>query len=383
MWIVVSCAAALICAGPAWVLAAENVQKDAPAASAPGEAVNGLKLTLAADKTDLKIVPPDSVEFTKLTLTFTNVSDKPIKLDAYDWAWTLTKLEVTGPDANSVRVVEKLVDRRMAAPTEKNYPTIEPGATWSDERQPTFPTGFGPRSYILLRPGAYRIKVTYTATEAHQKVSERAKGAWIGSVTSNEVVLRVTPPDMQLPEAVKHPVFLGPVAAEPVAEKPAGKPDEAGETLKLTLAAEKTELKMGADGKVEPTKLTLTFTNVSDKPIKLNTYRWGLLMMKLDVKGPDADSVREGRVRFTLIANPPKPEDFPVLDPGKSWTDKNQPNFPGLFGQVAYILLKPGEYRVRVIYNSPENEFAAVTKEAAGYWIGGLTSNEIVLKVVK
>lgn len=346
-----------------------------------GEAVNGLKLTLAAEKTELKILPPDRTETTKLTFSFTNVSDKPIKLDTYDLVWSRLKLDVEGPDAQSVRIVKRLIDRDLASPRAQDYPTIEPGKSLTYAYHPTFPGDFGENVYFLLKPGEYHIRVTYACTEAHQELSEHAKGSWTGSVTSNEVVLRVTPPDMQLPEAVKHPVFLGPVQTEPVAEKPAGKADETDKTLKLTLAAEKPQLKMAPDGKVEPTKLTLTFTNVSTKPVKLNTYRWGLVLTRLDVKGPDAESVREGRVRFMLIANAPKPEDFPVLEPGKSWTDKYQPSFPGLFGQVSYILLKPGEYRVTAVYTCTELH-QKQSALAAGCWTGIVTSNEIVLKII-
>jgi hypothetical protein len=317
------------------------------------------------------------VEPTKLTFTFTNVSQKPIKLNTHDMTWELLRLDVKGPDAGSVMIARLLLARLPTPLEEKDFITIDPGKSWTEKSEANLPGRFGPFSYSLLKPGQYRVTAAYTHTQEQAGTGEPGRGSWTGSVTSNEVVLRVVPPDMQLPEAVKHPVFLGPVAAEP--EKPEGKADE---TLKLTLAAEKTELKMTADGKVGPTKLTFTFTNVSTKPVKLNAYLLTIARMKLDVKGPDAESVRENVVVFKMMAWAPKAEDFPTIEPGKSWTEKSQPSFPGLFGRVSYTLLKPGEYRVKAVYTCTEapQEQSDLT---AGCWTGSLTSNEVVFKVVK
>jgi hypothetical protein len=162
----------------------------------------------------------------------------------------------------------------------------------------------------------------------------------------------------------------------------AATPGEAVNGLKLTLAAEKTELAMGADGKVAPTKLTFTFTNVSDKPLKLNTFLLAWTQVKLDVKGPDADSVRKSMVVFKPMAARPKPEDYPIIEPGKSWTAKFQPGFPGLCGATMYALLKPGEYHVSATYTCADAD-QRWSELAAGCWTGVVTSNEIVLKVAK
>ena len=169
-----------------------------------GEPVSGLKLTLSADKTELRMTPRNlrratrdtprwNVEPTKLTLTFTNVSDKPIKLNTYDWAWSHMSLDIRGPDAESLSVLRRMVERMMAAPTKDNYPTLEPGASWTDRWHPTFPGDFGETRYVLLKPGEYRITATYACAERHLKQSEHANGSWTGLVTSNEIVLNAVP----------------------------------------------------------------------------------------------------------------------------------------------------------------------------------------------
>ncbi len=171
------------------------------AAVKPGEPANGLKLTLSADRKTLKITsrnlrralhdtPSYNVEPTKLTITFTNVSDEPIKLDAYDLVWRSLKLNVTGPDEKSVRVTPFAALRKMLRPTAKDYPTIAPGESWVLQHKPLFPGLFGRTNYALLKPGEYRISVTYALPE-RMKTNVLAKGSWLGTVTSNELVLKV------------------------------------------------------------------------------------------------------------------------------------------------------------------------------------------------
>lgn len=104
-----------------------------------GEAVNGLKLSLSADKADLKIKPdandkstPQSYDFDPvwLTLTFTNVSDKPIKLDLYEYYWESLRADVTGPDPQSVSTHDLhggIATGPFKRPAEKDYPIIAPG----------------------------------------------------------------------------------------------------------------------------------------------------------------------------------------------------------------------------------------------------------------
>jgi len=361
------------------VLYAQGATAAAPAA---GEAVNGLKLTLAADKTELRMrpiavlqatkdTPRWEVEPVKLTFTFTNVSAKPIKLDTYNLLWNRLELRVQGPDAESVRTVVLPMEALLAIKRAEDYPTIDPGKSWTYKLEPQFPGLYGGTEYTLMKPGEYRLHVTYDRPKRDYSAKDEAE-SWVGTVTSNEILLKGIPAEGGT--GAKTGTAVTPAAS--------GGGGLAVDGLVLTLAADKTELAMRADGTVEPTKLTVTFTNVSDKPLKLNTFRWALGLMTLDVKGPDADSVRAGRVMFMVVALPPKPEDFPILEPGKSWTDKNRPGFPGLFGQAIYTLLKPGEYRVKAVYACTEAH-QKQSELAAGCWVGSVLSNEVVLKVAK
>src|SRR5262249_27177816 len=88
-----------------------------------------------------------------------------------------------------------------------------------------------------------------------------------------------------------------PVSTETIAsEQPAG---PAVNGLKLSLTADKTGTVMKADGSnAEPVKLRLTFTNVSNKPIKLDTYLWTMPHQRFEysVVGPDDQSVEIHRI---------------------------------------------------------------------------------------
>ncbi|KPL04322.1 MAG: hypothetical protein AMK75_01305 [Planctomycetes bacterium SM23_65] len=173
-------------------------------AAEPGKAVEGLRLMLSADKTELKMTPRQlrratkdtprwNVTPAKLSFTFANVGKKWLTLDAYDLVWRRLTLDVTGPDARSVRVVKRLVDRQMAAPQRKDYPNLRASGKWTYPPQPQFPGNFGFNEYILLKPGEYRVKVTYSAPGERPDTGGSSRHAWQGSVTSNEIVLKAGP----------------------------------------------------------------------------------------------------------------------------------------------------------------------------------------------
>ena len=178
-----------------------------PAPDAYAEPVNGLELTISADKTDLALIPieydkssKDSPPYrvgtpAKLTFTFTNVSDKPVKLDAYDLVWSRLRLEVQGPDAGSVRVVKRMVERMMRAPREQDYPVVAPGGSWTCPGWASFPGNFGENEYTLFKPGEFRIRAILTCAE--RKDLPLAAGSWTGVVMSNEIVFKavVKPPE--------------------------------------------------------------------------------------------------------------------------------------------------------------------------------------------
>jgi hypothetical protein len=174
-----------------------------PVSIASAEAVDALKLTISADKTDLAMTPLNlrratadtphyAVEKTKLTFTFTNVSDKPVKLNTYDVIWSRLALSVTGPNQKSVKVEEELVKRAMLPPQELDFPILQPKESWTCEA--TFPYDFGRKTYYLMEPGEYRVKVTYHVPveflDRGIAPPKYMEGMWIGSVTSNEVVFK-------------------------------------------------------------------------------------------------------------------------------------------------------------------------------------------------
>ena len=78
--------------------------------------VDGLKLTLSADKNETWMQPDGKNAVpVKLKLTFTNVSDKPIKLNAYDLRWRMG-FRCSGPSPDSMHTILELVDRQALAP---------------------------------------------------------------------------------------------------------------------------------------------------------------------------------------------------------------------------------------------------------------------------
>jgi WD40 repeat protein len=161
------------------------------------EAVKGLQLTLSTSMTETVMQADGSnAKPTLLKLTFANVGDTSIKLDAYDWLWRSFHLEVTGPDAKSVRIERLIIDRHVAAPDAEDFPEVKPGKSWSTDKHP-FPGDVGGVSITLLKPGAYRVKAVYSTNDNSVIKADFAKGRWTGSVTSNEIILKVLPAEKE------------------------------------------------------------------------------------------------------------------------------------------------------------------------------------------
>jgi len=98
---------------------------------------------------------------------------------------------VTGPDGAAAPVLRELVDRQMPPPAEADFPVVQPGGTWS-HTCPGFPA-FGGALYTLGKPGAYRIKATYSNPADALRGNPLAAGCWLGTLGSNEAVLTVEP----------------------------------------------------------------------------------------------------------------------------------------------------------------------------------------------
>ena len=196
-------------------------------------------------------------------------------------------------------------------------------------------------SFDNLKAGKYRIALQYTMTN-------RPADQWSGDVTTNPVEIEIR---------------------EPVAQAVDG--------LELTLAADRPTTLLKADASdAEPIKLTLTCTNVSTKPLKLNTYpveTWGHNALR--VVGPDGKEL-------SRVATPPappaaaRPEQFPILQPGASW------QYSIRFPTAHYRLNAAGEYRIRTSYVGGEATAPHPSPAfAAGSWTGKLESNEVTLTV--
>jgi RNA polymerase sigma factor (sigma-70 family) len=171
--------------------APRNDQAEQAAPKPPAlKPVGGLKLTLSADKAQTVMNAEGSnAEPVKLQFTFTNVGDKPLKLDMSPLPYLVgTELEVTGPDPKSVRFVRKEAEFQLRAARAEDFHLLKPGEKWT--RTIHFPTEeFCWGHYYLLKPGEYRIRATYKLPK--ESPTPLAKGSWTGTVFSNPFVLKV------------------------------------------------------------------------------------------------------------------------------------------------------------------------------------------------
>jgi RNA polymerase sigma factor (sigma-70 family) len=327
------------------------------------QAVNGLELTLSADKTETVMKADGSnAEPVKLKLTFTNVGEKEFEVPIPLWFCSM-RSDLTRTDNQEIPTKPLPQNGLPDLGRANSLARLKPGEVFSIE-QP-FPSGYSPFAEYLLKPGLYRLKITYDSkrydryNDPNLVQKPIPANCWAGTLTTNELVLKV----------------------KPAGDADAGKPVNG---LKLTLSADRTETVMKPIGtNAEPVKLKLTFTNVSEKPIKLNTHAlFALSRLRLEVTGPDAGSVlkviEEGveRVFRGLIA-----DDIITLKPGENWSVK-EVAFPGRIETLArtdYTFLKPGDYRIRWVY-APD-PMHLKDPLAADSWTGTLTSNELVLKV--
>jgi len=340
----------------------EVVLKVKPAGNAAaGKEVNGLKLSLSADRTETAMKPDGSnAEPVKLTLTFINVSDQPIKLDAY---LPRMKFEVTSPDPKMLRT-KGAQEYSPAAGFGRNATLIQPGQSWSwSEKVLPFPGwlegGNATRfEYLVQQPGVCRLKCSYTSG------NNEPAGNWTGTLTSNELALTV---------------------------KPAGNANAGKEVngLQLTLSADRTETNMRADGSnAEPVKFLLTFTNVGDQPLKLDTYDFVWRHLQLQLTGPDAESIGVSRRAVEWTKRGPIAADYPTLQPQQQWKATASITLPGevaIFDRThpgsyyqQFTFRKAGQYRVQLTYASKESPNQPLAKDAL---TGALASNEVVLTV--
>jgi hypothetical protein len=185
----------IACFGFVLTVGAEQQKKEEKNKDQAGPVVNGLQLSLSADKTETVISKDGKVEKpVALKLTFTNVSDKAIKFNAYDFNWSRIKGEVKAMPADSVKLQRIAADRVPTAPKAGDFLEIKPGESWSYDKHLAFP-GTLPESvgskmvYEVVKPGEFRVRFTYNSPKGMNSVF--ARDAWTGDLVSNEVVITV------------------------------------------------------------------------------------------------------------------------------------------------------------------------------------------------
>jgi hypothetical protein len=192
--------ALIACLGFVLATGAEQPKKEAKKKENAGPVVNGLRLSLSADKPATVISKDGKIEKpVALKLTFTNVSDKAIKFNAFDFHFNRVSGAVKAMPGDSVKGALIAADRKAVFPKAGDFPEIKPGESWSYDKHLLFP-GSIPQGgnkfaqYAVVAPGEFRVKFTYNSAKIDDPLAE---DIWIGELVSNEVVITVkaeTPP---------------------------------------------------------------------------------------------------------------------------------------------------------------------------------------------
>ena len=350
-----------------------------------GPVVDGLKLILTAERTQTVMNADGSnAEPVMLKWAFANVGKKPIKLDAYLLFAFHMSAELTPPNPADMRrtaTVNPLQRLLPAPPKASDFIEIKPGQQWSYPGWWAFPTQHVPMSdgwfaLTLLKPGDYRIKLTYRNSSSGDRLagiiglspSEKllAAGSWIGTLASNELVVKVKPAPAPRNTATKPEPVGGPVV----------------NGLKLILTADKTQLTMKPDGwNAEPIKLKLAFTNAGQKEIQFAVPSW-FSSMTLNLGRADKQKVTTLPLPQAGTPDLSRAKSICLLKPGQSFSMEQ--SFPTV--DFTDYLLKAGSYRLKLTYDSKRysryND-ANFNQQPipADCWSGTLSSNELVLQV--
>jgi hypothetical protein len=148
-------------------------------------------LSLSADKNELLFKDGKIGGPAALKLTFTNVGDKPVKFNAYDFAWSRIKGELKAVPGDAATSARLAADRKLAPPVASDFFELKPGQSWSPGGRLAFPGAF-PQSvgskivYEVAKPGEFRVRFKYSSAKID---SPHADGIWTGELSSNEVVV--------------------------------------------------------------------------------------------------------------------------------------------------------------------------------------------------
>jgi hypothetical protein len=157
---------------------------------------------------------------------------------------------------------------------------------------------------------------------------------------------------------------------------------DAGNGLKITLAADKEDSRAG-----EELKLTVTFENVSQEKLRVfwPVERYLADQVTLEAEG---DGVQQGMQVRDMMALMPGLANFPELAPGdKKHLEIKITGNPPTAGRLAVHFTKPGTYKLRVGYTYQEANPTLGSLEDAGrpvpgkVWTGKVQTQTITIKL--
>ena len=135
---------------------------------------------------------------------------------------------------------------------------------------------------------------------------------------------------------------------------------------------------------IETAQVTLTFTNTGDVPVKLNTYALIYDHLQLAISGQDAQSIASEPLAGDFWLAKPSAKDFPILQPGKSWTCVQQLALSDeKLGLSRYSLSHPGAYGLHFLYTAVQAEGPNTGKFADGSFLGAVASNTLTFTLVE
>ena len=209
--------------------------------------------------------PRLSFKAAKVTLTFTNTGDEPLKLNTYDLQCSRLQLSITAPDEGSISLDHDLPVKDMPPPRSADFPILQPGTTWTMARPISFPDDvIGNACYVLQHTGVYHLRFIYAFMQNRARLGDdivSSDGAFQGAVASNTVSFKLI------------------TASEPV-----------------------NGLQIGLDvgQSTDPSSGEMTFTaylrNVSDKPITVNA--WNLSNDGLQLEGDNGKLLPDIGARY-------------------------------------------------------------------------------------
>jgi RNA polymerase sigma factor (sigma-70 family) len=364
-------AAVLAAATPLAVVAASGEKIKPP------PAVDGLRVTLTADRTEFS--PGEKV---KLTLTFENVSKAKMRvfLPPANWLDRNLTWNAEGPGAQRMMVARNLMARLSGL---GDFPELAPGAKKAVSYQlsgnPPGVTG-----WQLTKSGEYKLSASYRYNMVKPVYHQGAGGPVAAPFPGPGAPRGGAPAGGRGPKPVPGKVWKGTVSTNELKLKlKKYDPAKGIDGLTVKISADKKAAKVG-----DAVTVKVTFKNVSKAAMKICNYK---LAGCVKITGPDEESVvRAFSTARTGVWRPSGPVagNFIELAPGaeKSFTVKiagNPPSVavPGASSRT--FLTKGGKYKISIFYRNRWNRCASArpggrwTKVAGKVWTGAVGSEDL------